>query len=124
VSIKALKLKGRISFAFGNLAILIPKRDGGPMALRPRLSTGLPLSDEYDDKVRTKRAWSISRLAKDVRWFYLQQPGDPDPKTGWWTHGFASPPFDRFAISDVVWQHYSNRKEDSTFHFSNTSLQD
>ena len=46
-AIKALKLKWDISFEFGNLAILTPR--GGvvdPMALRPRLSTGLPLSDE------------------------------------------------------------------------------
>jgi hypothetical protein len=33
-------------FIFGNLAVLIPRgRDGRPMALRPRLSTGLLFSD-------------------------------------------------------------------------------
>jgi hypothetical protein len=37
------------------------------MALRPRLSTGLPLSNEQNDNVPKKRAWQLTRLAKNIQ---------------------------------------------------------
>ena len=37
----------------GNLAVIVPlERDGRPMALRPRLSTGLPVSDDRDRSIQ------------------------------------------------------------------------
>ena len=50
------------------------EQDFRPLALRPRFSTGLPLSDEQC-KVPTKRAWFFARLVKIILLFHLRQPG-------------------------------------------------
>jgi hypothetical protein len=41
------------------------------MALRPRFSTGLPLSNEQNDKVPKKRAWQMTRLAKNIQIIFI-----------------------------------------------------
>jgi hypothetical protein len=60
--------------AFGNLAIVIPpvpevfryaRRDFRSMALRPRLSTGLPLSNEQMIRFQ-KKSLVFTRLAKNI----------------------------------------------------------
>jgi len=101
-SIKALKLKWDISFEFGNLAILIPEEGMvDPMALRPRLSTGLPLSDEQ--MIRFKQNEPDGYQAREgFRSSHLRQPGNPDPSEGdGRPNGFASPSFDGFAIFGI-----------------------
>jgi hypothetical protein len=54
-------------FVFGGLAIMVTCVTVDPLALRPRLSPGLPLSNDKvmknDLLTNKKRAWYVTRLA-------------------------------------------------------------
>jgi hypothetical protein len=71
-----------------------------PLALRPRLSSGLPLSNDKVEQIvkENRRAWFCIRLALIRSVSYLRQPGDHSHLLDFRPVGFASPAFTRFAI--------------------------
>jgi len=69
--IQVLKSARKLDYVVsGGLAVMVTRScDVRSMALRPRLSTGLPLSKIFD-KVQTKQAWLTTRPAKQTTTFY------------------------------------------------------
>jgi hypothetical protein len=87
---------------FGGLAILVRFRTVDPLALRPRFSPGLPLSNDGADdpcKKNGKPGFNIqARVNNSKKLHCLRRPGNPGPFPDGRPVGFASPAFAGFAF--------------------------
>ena len=90
-------------FVFGSLAIMVTLVTVDPLALRPRFSPGLPLSNdkvETDVRLTNKRSPgnSQARRAQLSCGVLLRRPGNPGHLRDVRPVGFASPAFAGFAV--------------------------
>jgi hypothetical protein len=91
------------------------------MALRPRLSTGLPLSNKMVERFKENEPGK-TRLAK-YGLFFLRRPGSPGHKDVTVDPWLCAPAFRRVCLFGFIFWHYSKGLYVFTFHFSNTNLQ-
>ena len=90
-------------FVFGGLAIMVTCVTLDPLALRPRLSPGLPLSNDIvvtDVGLTNKTSLGTAQARRAQRrcGFLFRRPGDPGHLRDFRPVGFASPAFAGFAF--------------------------